>query len=106
MYAIRSYYAESASDIGEIHAPVATEEVEVPGEYALSQNYPNPFNPSTRIGFSVASREFVSLKVYSLLGQEVVTLVNEMLDPGNYEVTWDTRQTHVEHATELASGVY
>lgn len=77
-----------------------------PKAFSLDQNYPNPFNPSTRIGFSVASREFVSLKVYSLLGQEVVTLVNEMLDPGNYEVTWDTRQTHVEHATELASGVY
>ncbi|MCL6493864.1 MAG: T9SS type A sorting domain-containing protein [Ignavibacterium sp.] len=71
---------------------------DVPHAFALMQNYPNPFNPSTRIPFSVRSSEFVSLKVYDMLGREVATLVNENLQPGTYEVQWD--------ASHQASGLY
>ena len=73
-------------------------ESEVPVEYKLTQNYPNPFNPSTMIEFSIVNPEFVTLKVYNILGQEVATLVNEMKNPGNYSVRFD--------ASNLSSGVY
>ena len=64
----------------------------------MEQNYPNPFNPSTRIKFSIPQSDFVSLKVFDILGNEVTTLVNEQRAPGAYEVTFD--------AGSLASGVY
>ena len=70
----------------------------VPHEFNLSQNYPNPFNPSTIIRFSVANAGKYTLKVYNILGQEVATLVNSQLDPGNYNVTFN--------ANKLASGLY
>jgi len=69
-----------------------------PNRFTLEQNYPNPFNPATRIPFSVQGSGFTSLKVYDILGREVRTLVNEYLQPGSYEVTFD--------ASGLASGVY
>ncbi|MCL6493863.1 MAG: PQQ-binding-like beta-propeller repeat protein [Ignavibacterium sp.] len=71
---------------------------EVPQEFRLFQNYPNPFNPSTRIPFAVRGSGFVALKVYDILGREVRTLVNDNLQPGRYEVTFN--------AAHLASGVY
>jgi len=49
----------------------------IPAEFELYQNYPNPFNPSTSIQYAVGSRQFVSLKVYDMLGKEIATLVNE-----------------------------
>jgi hypothetical protein len=64
----------------------------------LLQNYPNPFNPSTRIGFQIADRGRVSLKVFDMLGREVATLIDEEKQPGEYEVRWD--------AGDNASGVY
>jgi dipeptidyl aminopeptidase/acylaminoacyl peptidase len=70
----------------------------LPTQYKLEQNYPNPFNPSTIIKFQVPSSNLVSLKVYDILGREVATLVNEVKQPGSYEVTWN--------ATAYASGVY
>ena len=72
--------------------------VEIPKEYTLSQNYPNPFNPSTMIEFAIVKPEFVTLKVYNILGQEVATLVNEVKAPGIYSVRFD--------ASNLSSGVY
>jgi hypothetical protein len=72
-------------------------------EFALYQNYPNPFNPSTKIKFDIPSnvkRETSSVRliVYDVLGKEVVSLVNENLKPGTYEVEWD--------GTNFPSGVY
>jgi photosystem II stability/assembly factor-like uncharacterized protein len=66
--------------------------------FRLEQNYPNPFNPSTKIGFRVPGSGLVSLKVFDVLGREVRTLVNEKLETGSYETTFDARG--------LASGVY
>jgi hypothetical protein len=70
----------------------------LPSAFSLDQNYPNPFNPSTSIRFQVPEPGRVSLKVYSLLGQEVATLVDEVRPAGTYLATFDARA--------LASGVY
>ena len=67
-------------------------------KYRLFQNYPNPFNPSTKIEYSIPQRSFVLLKVYDVLGSEVITLVNEEKSVGSYEVGFD--------ASSLPSGVY
>ena len=70
----------------------------LPGSFRLEQNYPNPFNPSTTIAFSLPRSETVELVVYNLLGEAVVTLVDETLEAGAYE--YDFR------AGNLPSGVY
>jgi len=78
-----------------------SEEIEVeilPTEFALYQNYPNPFNPSTVIEYEVPENSFVSLKVFDLLGKELVTLVNEEKSAGSYNVKFN--------AGQLASGFY
>ena len=69
-----------------------------PTKFSLGQNYPNPFNPKTTISFSVPKRSFVSLKIYDLLGREVVTLVSEEFAAGNYSKQWN--------AANISSGIY
>ena len=54
----------------------------LPGEYKLEQNYPNPFNPSTVIRFAVKEKSNVLIKIYDILGGEIITIVNEELDAG------------------------
>jgi hypothetical protein len=73
-------------------------EGEQPKEYFLAQNFPNPFNPSTKISYGIQEAGVVNLKVYSILGSEVTTLVNEHKSAGNYEVNFGKN--------ELASGIY
>ena len=70
----------------------------LPEDYALMQNYPNPFNPTTNIRLEVKKSERIVLKVYDLLGKEIATLVNQKLNPGSYELTFD--------AGNIPSGVY
>jgi hypothetical protein len=69
-----------------------------PEEFILSQNYPNPFNPTTTISFSIGKAEFITLKVYDLLGREVATLFKNYSNPGKYNFDFD--------GSSLASGVY
>lgn len=76
----------------------STEKTNIVYEYGLSQNYPNPFNPVTTISYRIKEQGLVHLKVYNSLGQEIVTLVNEVQSPGNYESLFD--------ASNLPSGVY
>ncbi len=77
---------------------------EIPREFSISQNYPNPFNPETKIRFNIPSlrvnsrEQTVNLLIYDLLGREVAALVNEELEPGSYEVSWD--------ASLMPSGIY
>jgi hypothetical protein len=73
-------------------------EISSPNKFSLSQNYPNPFNPSTSIQYAISSRQFVSLKVYDVLGKEIATLVNEEKSTGKYNVEFN--------ASSLASGIY
>ncbi|MCW8811167.1 MAG: T9SS type A sorting domain-containing protein [Ignavibacteriaceae bacterium] len=71
---------------------------ELPVKYNLQQNFPNPFNPSTKIKYSVLQTSQVNIKVFDILGNEIVTLVNEEKSIGTYELTWN--------AESLPSGVY
>ncbi|MBU0473296.1 MAG: T9SS type A sorting domain-containing protein [Bacteroidetes bacterium] len=66
--------------------------------YELSQNYPNPFNPSTVISYSLEKSGMVSLKIYNILGQEVMSLVNATQNAGQYQVKFD--------ASQLSTGLY
>ncbi len=78
--------------------PVKSEYNNIPLDFILEQNYPNPFNPSTKINFSIPKSDFVTLKVYNMLGQEVATLVNRQMSAGKYSVEFN--------ASNLTSGVY
>ena len=71
---------------------------EIPNKIYLEQNYPNPFNSSTNIKFHVSEKLYVQIKLYDILGKEIMTLINESKSPGSYEITFD--------ASSLTSGIY
>ena len=73
-------------------------EVTAPKKFSLEQNYPNPFNPVTNIDYQIPVKGFVTLKIFNILGEKVVELVNEEMSAGNYEVKFD--------GSRLPSGVY
>ena len=84
--------------------PVSTA---VPEKFSIEQNYPNPFNPVTKIKFSIPKLSFpqalngnppVNIKIFDITGKEITTLVNEILQPGLYEISFD--------AGKYSSGVY
>ena len=75
-----------------------SKEVELPTEFSLEQNYPNPFNPSTVIRYGLPTAQYVSLKVYDVLGQEAATLIEGMQEAGFKSVGWN--------AGALTSGLY
>ncbi|MCA9734113.1 T9SS type A sorting domain-containing protein [candidate division KSB1 bacterium] len=86
-------------DIGYDSIFTAIGEVQIqPTQFGLSQNYPNPFNPTTKIDYSLADKGRVSLKVFDLLGREIITLVEGTRPAGEHTVTFE--------AGELASGIY
>jgi hypothetical protein len=60
-----------------------------PQEFILSQNYPNPFNPSTTVHFGLPKGASVTLKVFDALGEEVATVLNQVLGPGFFTVRWN-----------------
>jgi hypothetical protein len=69
-----------------------------PDNEQLYQNYPNPFNPQTTIKFDVKQTGPTKLKIYSAAGEEVATLIDNILEPKEYRITWEPKN--------LASGVY
>jgi hypothetical protein len=74
--------------------------LEIPINFILFQNYPNPFNPSSTIKFSLGSNEFVTLKIFDVLGNEVATMINETKQAGNYTADFDPKELGI------GSGVY
>jgi len=70
----------------------------IPSAYTLEQNYPNPFNPATTISYSIPKESQVSLKIYDVMGREVVELISGKQSTGSYNVEFD--------AASLASGTY
>jgi GH35 family endo-1,4-beta-xylanase len=77
---------------------VKTSKTELPTQFQLAQNFPNPFNPTSEIQYSVPRSGHLTLKVYNILGKEVMTLFDGVRQPGNYAATFN--------GTGLASGVY
>ncbi|MFQ5637483.1 MAG: collagen binding domain-containing protein [bacterium] len=75
----------------------------VPQSYDLFQNYPNPFNPETTIKYQLSGSAKVTLKIFNLLGQEIVTLVENQQTAGIYSVSWDGRD---KFGRSVASGLY
>jgi hypothetical protein len=71
---------------------------EIPDNFRLNQNYPNPFNPSTNITYQLKTGSFVNLKVFDILGKEILTLVNQKQNAGSYSVEFS--------AGSIPSGVY
>jgi len=80
------------------YSSIITADIRIPAVYELKQNYPNPFNPSTNIVYNVPINGKVSIIVYDIMGREVVTLVNENKNSGNYEVEFN--------GSGLSTGVY
>jgi hypothetical protein len=70
----------------------------IPVKYNLHFNYPNPFNPATTISFEIPKRNFVTLKIYDAIGNEISTLVNGEREAGRYSVKFD--------GSNLSSGIY
>lgn len=73
-------------------------EKNIPDRYDLLQNYPNPFNPITTIKYAIPRESQVLVAIYNMLGERIVTLVDERKEPGFYEAVWD--------ADKFASGIY
>jgi hypothetical protein len=80
------------------YSDVVEVEFNLPKDFALYQNYPNPFNPNTTIKYAVPSKSLVNITIFDLTGQKVMTLVNEIKEPGTFDIKFD--------ASNLASGVY
>ncbi len=78
------------------------DELLTPTAYKLEQNYPNPFNPTTKIKFSIAEAGLVNIKIYNLLGQEVAELINQFMNPGTYDIEFNSSSI----AGGFSSGVY
>jgi hypothetical protein len=79
--------------------PVAS----IPSDFELGQNYPNPFNPSTKIQYALKQGEYVSLRIYNIMGHLVATLVDEKQLPGRYNVQWDGRD---DRGQLVSTGIY
>lgn len=99
-------YAQTAAtlDANSVTDPVITSvnDDEIITTFLLDQNYPNPFNPSTVIQYRIERAANITLKVYNILGSEVVTLVNEFQDAGSYSMPFKTKDL----GKELSSGSY
>lgn len=95
---ITSHENESGKDFIILPTGISQSDDIMPTEFSLSQNYPNPFNPTTVIMYTIPTKTFVHLSVYNLLGQEIITLVNENREAGRYEVQFN--------ASGLTCGVY
>ena len=75
----------------------------LPRTFGLSQNRPNPFSRSTTIAYALPRRSAVSIKVFDVAGNEVQTLVNDLVEPGFHSVSWDGRDAR---GGAIATGVY
>ena len=76
----------------------ATKPAFIPDHFALHQNYPNPFNPVTEIEFDLPEASQVRIDIYNIMGQQIVSLVDDYLEAGAYSIPWD--------GSGYASGVY
>ena len=102
---LRSTYLPYASKDGLIVSVEENQTEKLPTEFRLEQNYPNPFNPETVISYQLAVSGLVTLKVYDMLGRDVVTLVNEYQQAGSHKVNFNVTQIS-NLRNNITSGVY
>jgi len=76
---------------------------QIPKDYSLKQNYPNPFNPITNILYGIPKQSHVIIKMYDLLGREIVTLINQDQEPKYYNIQWDAKD---KSGNNVSSGLY
>ncbi|MFH2048799.1 MAG: T9SS type A sorting domain-containing protein [bacterium] len=75
----------------------------LPYKFELSQNYPNPFNPITTISYSLPRKSDVLIEIFNILGQKIVTLINETKPAGEYQINWDGDDSN---GHEVSTGIY
>lgn len=75
----------------------------IPGTFELYQNYPNPFNASTTIGYDLKKDTNVKIDIYNILGNKVITLVNEFESSGKKSITWNSTD---KNGNPVGTGVY
>ena len=75
----------------------------LPYRFELSQNYPNPFNPVTTISYSLPRRSEVSIDIFNILGQKIITLVDETKPAGDYQINWDSNDSYGQ---KVSTGIY
>ncbi len=75
----------------------------LPSSYILNQNYPNPFNPETSISYAIPKSGMVTVSIYNLLGQKIVTLENSRQAAGVYTLHWNGRDAF---GAQVSSGIY
>ena len=76
---------------------------QIPSEFVLGKNYPNPFNPITRLDYLLPRRSDVSIRIYNMLGQEIITLLDQEQSYGKYSILWNGLDWS---GKQVASGVY
>ena len=79
------------------------ESSQIPIVFALHQNYPNPFNPATNLEINLPKQVDFSLKVYDIMGREVITIANELMNPGYHRMIWNGRDSG---GRQVPSGIY
>ena len=92
-----------AGDLG--YVEMKTQEIldNIPNQFSLGQNYPNPFNPITKMNYALPIRSRVVISIYNVLGQEVVTILDQVEDYGYHTVSWNGTD---DYGRPMASGVY
>ena len=107
--AFNSIIISGFSNTADIVITSVNNEIEIPTEYSLKQNYPNPFNPETIISYELPEAGYVTLKVFDILGNEIVTLVNNFKSAGKHYstlITTDSKFTSGCYIYKLTAGSF
>ncbi len=94
---------ENNNSMEKVEAEILHEDPNLPNEYSLSQNYPNPFNPVTYVKFSVPKDDFVKIKIYNMIGQEIITLFSGFSKTGTHTLSWNGMD---QNGKQVSSGSY
>ena len=101
------YYSFMVVDSQACDAAAVGGDLIIPEKIHLFNPYPNPFNPTTTIEFSIPQTEFVTVKVYNIIGHEITTLINDELSTGNHSIKWDgSRQPSGLYFVQIESGSF
>ncbi|MEJ2616344.1 MAG: choice-of-anchor D domain-containing protein, partial [Ignavibacteriaceae bacterium] len=94
---------ENNNSIQEVEVEIAYDNPNIPVDYNLSQNYPNPFNPTTLIKYSVPKDDFVTIKIFNMIGQEIITLFSGNTKEGTHTLIWNGVD---QNGKQVSSGSY